>query len=348
MVLSVTLQPSGSRFECESEQEILKAALAAGLRMPFSCRSGMCRTCKGKVTSGQVDHGGAHVKYLSEAEREQGFALLCCAKPLSDVVVEVQEIDPNRHLKPQQLPARVLDVKQAADDVRIITLGLPANEPMQFRAGQFIDVLRPDGSRRSYSIANPPKAEGVRQLELHLRHMPGGVFTDHVFGPLKAREIWKIEMPLGSFYLREDSTAPMILLASGTGFAPIQSLLLYSVEQGLTRPIHLYWGGRRKADLYALEQAQAWAQQHPHIHFIPVLSEAAPEDEWPGRTGLVHQAVLQDFADLSQHQVYACGAPIMVESARRDFSAQAGLPEAAFFADSFLSQADQAKSSPSI
>ena len=348
MVLSVTLQPSGSRFECESEQEILKAALAAGLRMPFSCRSGMCRTCKGKVTSGQVDHGGAHVKYLSEAEREQGFALLCCAKPLSDVVVEVQEIDPDRHLKAQQMPARVLDFKQVADDVRIVTLGLPANEPVQFRAGQFIDVLRPDGSRRSYSIANPPKAEGVRQLELHLRHMPGGVFTDHVFGPLKAREIWKIEMPLGSFYLREDSTAPMILLASGTGFAPIQSLLLYSLEQGLTRPIHLYWGGRRKADLYALEQAQAWAQQHPHIHFIPVLSEATPEDEWQGRTGLVHQAVLQDFADLSQYQVYACGAPIMVESARRDFSAQAGLPEAAFFADSFLSQADQAKSSPSI
>mgnify|MGYP000750614681 FL=1 len=149
MVFSVTLHPSGSRFACDSTQEILKAGLAAGLRMPFSCRSGMCRTCKGKVTSGQVDFGGAHVKYLSDAEREQGFALLCCAKPLSDVVVEVEEIDPDRHLKPQQMPARVLDVKQVADDVRIITLGLPANEPMQFRAGQFIDVLRPDDLRRS-------------------------------------------------------------------------------------------------------------------------------------------------------------------------------------------------------
>jgi len=343
MAFSVTLQPSGSRFDCDSEQEILKAGLAAGLRMPFSCRSGMCRTCKGKVTSGQVDFGGAHVKYLSEAEREQGFALLCCAKPLSDVVVEVEEIDPDRHLKPQQIPARVLEFKQVAEDVRIITLGLPANEPMQFRAGQFIDVLRPDGLRRSYSIANPPKAEGVRQLELHLRHMPGGVFTDHVFGALKPREIWKIEMPLGSFYLREDSTAPMILLASGTGFAPIQSLLLYSLDLGLTRPIHLYWGGRRKADLYALAQAQAWAQAHAHIEFIPVLSNATPEDQWQGRTGLVHQAVLQDFQDLSQHQVYACGAPVMVEAARRDFVAQAHLSDDAFFADSFLSQADGAK-----
>jgi CDP-4-dehydro-6-deoxyglucose reductase len=175
--------------------------------------------------------------------------------------------------------------------------------------------------------------------------MPGGVFTDHVFGPLKQREIWKIEMPLGSFYLREDSTAPMILLASGTGFAPIQSLLLYSLGLGMTRPIHLYWGGRRKADLYALEQAQAWAQLHPHIQFIPVLSEASPEDVWQGRMGLVHQAVLQDFADMS-HQVYACGAPVMVEAARRDFAELAGLPEAAFFADSFLSQADGAQSAP--
>jgi len=346
MAFSVTLQPSGSRFDCDSEQEILKAGLAAGLRMPFSCRSGMCRTCKGKVTSGQVNFGDAHVKYLSEAEREQGFALLCCAKPLSDVVVEVEEIDPDRHLKPQQLPARVLDFKQVADDVRIITLGLPANEPMQFRAGQFIDVLRPDGLRRSYSIANPPKAEGVRQLELHLRHMPGGVFTDHVFGPLKPREIWKIELPLGSFYLREDSTTPMILLASGTGFAPIQSLLLYSLDQGMTRPIHLYWGGRRKADLYAMAQAQAWAQEHAHVQFIPVLSDATPDDQWQGRTGLVHQAVLQDFQDLSQHQVYACGAPIMVESARRDFVALAHLSDDAFFADSFLSQADGAKAAP--
>jgi CDP-4-dehydro-6-deoxyglucose reductase len=186
----------------------------------------------------------------------------------------------------------------------------------------------------------------VRQLELHIRHMPGGVFTDHVFGAMKLREIWQIEMPLGSFYLREDSTAPMVMLCSGTGFAPIQAMVADSVARGITRPIHLYWGGRRRADLYRAEQAQAWADAHAHIRFTPVLSDATDADAWSGRTGLVHQAVLQDHPDLSAMQVYACGAPVMVEAARRDFVAQAHLSEAQFYADSFLSAADQASNAP--
>ena len=249
MTHRVTLHPSASSFDCAPGQAILKAGLAAGLRLPFSCRSGMCRTCKGRVVSGQVDFGDAHVKYLSEAERAQGHALLCCATPLSDLVVEVEEIDPDRHLSPQRMPARVLSFDTPTPDVRIVTVGLPANEPVQFRAGQFIDVLRPDGTRRSYSIATMPEAAGVRQLELHIRHMPGGVFTDHVFGAMKLREIWQIEMPLGSFYLREDSDAPMVMLCSGTGFAPIQAMVADSVARGITRPIDLYWGGRRPSDL---------------------------------------------------------------------------------------------------
>jgi CDP-4-dehydro-6-deoxyglucose reductase len=346
MTHRVTLHPSASSFDCAPGQAILKAGLAAGLRLPFSCRSGMCRTCKGRVVSGQVDFGDAHVKYLSEAERAQGHALLCCATPLSDLVVEVEEIDPDRHLSPQRMPARVLSFDTPTPDVRIVTVGLPANEPVQFRAGQFIDVLRPDGTRRSYSIATMPEAAGVRQLELHIRHMPGGVFTDHVFGAMKLREIWQIEMPLGSFYLREDSTAPMVMLCSGTGFAPIQAMVADSVARGITRPIHLYWGGRRRADLYRAEQAQAWADAHAHIRFTPVLSDATDADAWSGRTGLVHQAVLQDHPNLSAMQVYACGAPVMVEAARRDFVAQAQLSEAQFYADSFLSAADQASNAP--
>jgi CDP-4-dehydro-6-deoxyglucose reductase len=221
-------------------------------------------------------------------------------------------------------------------------LGLPANEPVQFRAGQFIDVLRPDGTRRSYSIATSPEAAGVRQLELHIRHMPGGVFTDHVFGAMKLREIWQIEMPLGSFYLREDSTAPMLMVCSGTGFAPIQAMVEDSLARGMTRPIELYWGGRRRDDVYRADKAQGWADAHAHIRFIPVLSDATDTDAWSGRTGLVHQAVLQDHPDMRAMQVYACGAPVMVEAARRDFVAHAQLSEAQFYADSFLSAADQA------
>jgi CDP-4-dehydro-6-deoxyglucose reductase len=300
----------------------------------------MCRTCKGRVLSGQVDFGDAHVKYLSEAERAQGFALLCCASPLSDLVVEVDEIDPDRHLAPQRMPARVLSFEAPASDVRIVTLGLPANEPVQFRAGQFIDVLRPDGTRRSYSIATMPEAAGVRQLELHIRHMPGGVFTDHVFGAMKLREIWQIEMPLGSFYLREDSDKPMVLLASGTGFAPIKALLEHMQHKNIQRPARLYWGGRRPSDLYMNDWVMAQLAAMPHLQYIPVVSDALPEDNWTGRTGYVHAAVLQDTPDLSSHQVYACGAPVVIDAAQRDYLAH-GLPAEEFFADSFTSEADK-------
>lgn len=341
MSFQVTLSPSGHAFACEEGLEVLKAGLAAGFRIPFSCRSGMCRSCRGRVVKGSVDFGSAHVKYLSDEERAKGLALLCCAMPTSDVEIEIDEIDPHKHLKPQRIPSRVLSFEDAAPDVRIVTLGLPANEPMQFRAGQFVDVFLPDGVRRSYSIANMPKAEGVRQLELHIKHMPGGRFTDHVFQTLKSREIWQIEMPLGSFCLNDASTRPIIMVATGTGFAPLKSMMLVALEQDAHRPIHLYWGGRHLVDLYQLELAQDWAQLHPHIKFVPVLSQPNHEDAWSGRKGYVQHAVLQDHPDLSSFEVYACGVPSMVDAARHDFETLGGLPTEAFFADAFLSEADR-------
>ena len=343
MTYVITLSGSGKQFSCGSDQEILKAGLAAGVLMPFSCRSGMCRTCRGTVVSGQVDHGGAHVIYLPESDRAQGLALLCCARPLSDLTIYVDEIDPNRGLVAKKLPTRVLGLSFASSDVAIITLGLPPNEPMLFRAGQFIDIILRNGARRSYSIATTPRSEGVRQVELHVRHLPGGEFTDHVFKTMKVREIVQIEMPLGSFFLRDDSGKPMILLASGTGFAPIKSILNDCLERGITRPISLYWGGRRKADLYMLEQVQKLARAAPLIEIIPVLSEPAPDDAWTGRTGFVHRAVMEDFPDLSAHQVYACGAPQMVDAARQDFTALCRLDPQEFFADSFTNEGDKAR-----
>ncbi len=191
-------------------------------------------------------------------------------------------------------------------------------------------------------MATPPRDDN--QVELHIRHMPGGVFTDHVFGAgataMKEREILRVEAPLGSFFLREDSDAPMVFLASGTGFAPIKALIERLRETGSRREIALYWGGRRPRDLYQSELAEQWAAQMPNLRFVPVVSDAQPEDAWEGRTGFVHQAVLQDLPDLSRWQVYACGAPAMVESARRDFVEQAGLDPEAYFADAFTSLAD--------
>ncbi len=214
-------------------------------------------------------------------------------------------------------------------------------EALAYRAGQYIEFLLKDGKRRAYSIASAPSLE--RPLELHIRHLPGGLFTDHVFGAMKERDILRFEGPLGTFFLREESDKPIVLLASGTGFAPVKALVEHLMHLKSTRPVRLYWGGRRPQDLYMDELCQAWTTTLPDFQYVPVISDALPEDNWTGRTGYVHAAVMQDIPDLSGWQVYACGAPVMVDAARSEYVAQCGLPADEFFADSFTTEADLAQ-----
>jgi CDP-4-dehydro-6-deoxyglucose reductase len=237
------------------------------------------------------------------------------------------------------MPARISSLVHTSPDVIQLQLQLPASESFQYRAGQYLDVLLRDGARRSYSMANAPHKGPT--LELHIRHMPGGRFTDLVFGSMKERDIVRIEGPMGSFFLREDSDKPVVLLASGTGFAPIKALIEHMQERQITRPATLFWGGRRPHDLYMDAWVRAQCAVMPNLSYVPVVSDALPEDKWQGRTGFVHQAVLEDMPDLSGYQVYACGAPVVVESAQRDFSDLAGLDEDEFFADAFTSEADK-------
>jgi len=331
MAYKVTLQPSGHNFEVAEGQGILQAGLDAGHMLPYSCRAGVCRTCRGTLLEGKVDYGLVHATYLPASDKAKGYALLCQAKPLSDLVIEVREV---KGMRPRMIPCRVERLEKPAPDVAVIGLRLPMNENFRFLAGQYIDLLLKDGKRRSYSLATRPDPGGVTALELHVRHIPGGAFTDHVFSNLKVRDLLRFEGPLGSFYLREDSDKPIVMVASGTGFAPIKAICEYALEKRISRPMTLYWGVRLKRDLYMLELARSWK----HLKFIPVLSD----EPWEGRMGFVHRAVMEDFPDLSGHQVYACGAPIVVESARRDFSAQCKLPPDEFYADSFLTEADKA------
>ena len=207
-----------------------------------------------------------------------------------------------------------------------------------FLAGQYIEFLLKDGTRRSFSMANAP--HDAELIELHVRHVAGGQFTDHVFGKMKERDILRFEGPLGTFFLREDSDKPIVFVASGTGFAPIKAIIEHVFHKGIARPMTLYWGGRRPKDLYMNELAESWAARASGFSYVPVISDALPEDDWSGRTGFVHRAVMEDFPDLSGHQVYACGVPVMVDSAQRDFIAQCELPEDEFYADSFTTQAD--------
>jgi CDP-4-dehydro-6-deoxyglucose reductase len=233
-------------------------------------------------------------------------------------------------------------IHKPAPDVAVLQLQLPANQNLQYRAGQYVEFILRDGARRSYSMANAPHALGSPPaIELHLRHMPGGQFTDHVFGAMKEKDILRMEGPFGSFFLREESTKPIILLASGTGFAPIKALIGQLQHTGSTRPVSLYWGCRRRIDLYQHDWCLQQAQHMPLLNYVPVLSEPTPDDAWNGRTGLVHQAVMADWPDLSGHQVYACGVPVMVDAAQRDLVSLCGLPGDEFFADAFTSAADK-------
>jgi CDP-4-dehydro-6-deoxyglucose reductase len=281
---------------------------------------------------------------LSPEEREAGYTLLCQARATSDLVVESREIRLASDIQVRKLPSRVTSISRPAADVAVLQLQLPATETFKFYAGQYVELILKDGKRRSYSMGNPPHSAAA--LELHIRHLPGGLFTDHVFGvgatQMKEREILRIEGPLGSFFLREDSPLPIVMVASGTGFAPIKAIIEHMVHQDIKRPVTLYWGGRRPCDLYMHALAQSWAATIPNFTYVPVVSDALPDDSWTGRTGFVHKAVMEDFPDLSGYQVYACGAPIVVDSARREFVAQCHLPDEAFFADSFTSEADLA------
>jgi CDP-4-dehydro-6-deoxyglucose reductase len=289
-------------------------------------------------------HGVHQSKALSDEEEAQGLILTCCATAQSDLILESRQVTEAGAFPIKKMPVRVVSLVKKSDDVMVIHLQLPATDVMQFHAGQYIEFLLRDGSRRSYSMGNAPHTleAGAPKVELHIRHMPGGKFTDPVFTTMKEKDILRVEGPYGSFFLREDSDKPMVLLASGTGFAPIKALMEHMQHKGITRPATLYWGGRRPSDLYMNNWVEGQLAQMPNLRYVPVVSDASPEDAWTGRTGFVHHAVLQDHPDLSGFQVYACGAPIVVDSAQRDYGA-AGLPAEEFFADSFTSEADKAK-----
>jgi CDP-4-dehydro-6-deoxyglucose reductase len=340
MTFQVTVQPSGRQFTCDAGESILTAAIRAGVGLPYGCKNGACGSCKGKLVEGTVTHGPHQERALSVAEEEKGGALFCCAKPHSDVVIEAREVLGVGEFPIKKMPSRVAKLDKVADDVMVVSLQLPANERLQYRAGQYIEFLLKDGKRRSYSMANAPHLD--EHVTLHIRHMPGGVFTEHVFKTMKERDILRFEGPLGTFFLREDSDKPMVLLASGTGFAPIKALVEQAIDKKTDRPMVLYWGGRRPKDLYMHALCEEWARTLPNFKYVPVISDPLPEDGWSGRTGFVHRAVMDDLPDLSGYQVYACGAPIVVDSAQRDFVAQCKLPEEEFYADSFTSEADLA------
>lgn len=342
MGFEITVQPSGHQFSCEGDETVLAAAIRTGVGLPYGCKNGACGSCKGKVVAGSVQHKPYQKRALSDEELAAGYALFCCAQPQGDLTIEAREVTGSSEYPIRKMPSRVMEMERVADDVMVLKLQLPASEALAYRAGQYVEFLLRDGKRRSYSMATAPSSLEA-PLELHIRHTPGGLFTEQVFNTMKVRDILRFEGPHGTFFLREESDKPIVLLASGTGFAPIKALVEHMLHLNSTRAVRFYWGGRRPQDLYMNALAEQWAATIPNFTYVPVVSDALPEDNWSGRTGFVHQAVMQDLPDLSGHQVYACGAPVMVDSARRDFTAQCGLPQDEFYSDAFTTEADLAQ-----
>jgi CDP-4-dehydro-6-deoxyglucose reductase, E3 len=337
----VRLEPSGNTFSVEPGETILEAALRQGIGLPYGCRNGACGACKGALRAGELEYGEYQERALHDSEKAAGKALTCCTRPLSDIVLEVRELAGAKDLAIRTLPCRVEKFERPADDVAILSLKLPAGERLQYLAGQYIDILLKDGKRRSFSMANAPHDDAF--IQLHVRKSPHGAFSTYVFEEMRERAILRFEGPLGTFYLREDNDKPFIFVAGGTGFAPVKAQIEHLIHHGDDRPKVLYWGVRSRKDLYLPDLPADWARKDPNFTYIPVLSDPLAEDAWEGRTGFVHQAVLDDFSDLSGYQVYACGAPAMTDVARETFVAERGLPEDEFYCDAFTASVDPKK-----
>ena len=304
MTFQISVLPSGRGFTAQPGEPILAAAIREGVGLPYGCKDGACGSCKCHMESGHVVHGPHQAKALTADEEAAGYVLTCCATPQTDVVLTSRQVTEAGAFPVRKMPVRLSSLTHVSPDVAVLRLQLPATEAFQYHAGQYVEFLLRDGDRRSYSMANAPHNQGTpASLELHIRHMPGGKFTDQVFGSLKEKDILRIEGPYGSFFLREDSGKPLVFLASGTGFAPIKALIEHMRFKGSDRPVAVYWGGRRPADLYMHDWMLTMATQMPQLTYVPVVSDALAQDEWKGRTGFVHHAVLEDFDDLSGHEV---------------------------------------------
>jgi CDP-4-dehydro-6-deoxyglucose reductase len=328
MSFKVQIDPSGHEFSVEADETLLEAALRQGINLPYGCRNGFCGDCRSALLEGQVHYAEELLPAL--VGQDETVCLTCKAQPRSDLRLGVHEIEQAQDLRPRVLPAKVDRIERLNEDVIRLYLKLPEGERLQYLAGQYLNFILPDGSKRAFSIANAPHDDEF--IELHIRHVAGGAFTDKLFSDMQEKTILRIEAPLGSYFLRETSARPIIFMGGGTGFAPLKGIIEHAFKIGVDRPMHLYWGVRSRSDLYLPQLPESWAESNGNFRYTPVLSE--PDDDWRGQTGWVHEAVIADYPDLSDYEVYMSGPPPMIKAGKEAFLAH-GLPGEELFSDSF-------------
>ncbi len=333
MSFIVHTEPAGHQFSVAPGQTLLEAAIARRIGLPYGCRDGKCGSCTAQLVAGRVSYPSGKTEAL--AGQPADACLTCQAVPETDIRLRVAELETVADIEVRTLPCRIAEKTRLNHDVIRLRLKLPEAQRLQFLAGQYLEFILADGRKRAFSIANAPHDDAL--MELHVRRVPGGEFTDYVFDELEEKTILRIQGPLGSFVLREASARPLLFIGGGTGFAPLKGLLEHAFHLGIERPMTLYWGVRAERDLYWPELPQRWMAEHANFSYVPVLSE--PDPDWSGRRGYVHEAVLEDHPDIADYDVYLSGPPVMVEAGRAAFEAR-GLALDHMFSDAFEYAAD--------
>jgi len=328
-MFTVLNQVSGKSFQSNGEVSVLDGALSYGLNFPYGCQNGFCGKCKAVILNGEIEYDGEIPSAITEEEVEANMALLCQCKAKSDLYIAVDELDALANIEVRSIPCRVEEINHLNHDVIQILLKIPGAQSLQYLAGQYLDLEHSDFEPRAFSIANAPVNSNL--IELHVRLVEDGKFTNYIFNSLAEKTILRIEGPKGDFFLREESEGPIIMIAGGTGFGPIKAIIEHLVAINSESVVYLYWGVRDEEDIYSKLPSE-WAEKSPKIQFVPVLSEAS--GVWQGERGFVHESVMRDFADLSDYEVYACGPPVMVKAAAKGFLEQ-GLSKKNFFSDAF-------------
>jgi CDP-4-dehydro-6-deoxyglucose reductase len=331
MSYTIKIEPSGLQISCEEGESILDAALRNGISLHYGCRNAVCGVCKGVLLEGSVSYADFETPGISEAERRQSYALFCRAIPTSDIRIEAEHVINPETIAIKTVMASVETIKRLTADIILLQLKPDQEKQIEYLAGQYIDILLQDGRRRSFSIANAPSSSAL--IDLHIRHNATGDYTHYIFNQMQEKETLSIEGPFGSFYFREQSNCPIIFMAGGTGFGPIKAIIEHALAEGITRPMYLYRGARSADDLYMEDVIESWLPCS-NITYIPVLSAAGRDSDWQGRTGLVHEAIVEDFGDLQDYEVYSCGPPAMVQAGQEAF-ASIGLAENRYYCDAF-------------
>ena len=327
-------QYNDTSFTTEIDETILQAALRNGHLYPYGCQAGACGTCKSKVLKGRVEHLSRDPKVLSDEELADGLCLTCQAVPQGDIEIAVKEVAKVKEIEIVRMPTRVREKNLLADDVVQLFLSVPKSQPFDFLPGQYLNILLKNGKERSFSIANTPAKINSEGLELHIRVVPDGHYSPQVLESIAVKDIIRIQAPFGTYFLRKDEDLPIIMVAGGTGFAPIKALIEDAIEADFKQPITLYWGARAQADLYQNELAQEWASSVDNFTYIPVLSEEDEGSRWAGERGFVHEAIMRNHADLAQHSIYASGPPVMIDALQKNLP-ENGLNPDTFYTDAF-------------